>query len=575
MARIRLLEIRNFRSIRHLDWSPNAGINCLIGPGDSGKSTILDAIDLCLGARRNVAFSDTDFHSLDVTCPIEIRITLGALSDELLSLDTYGDFLRGYVAPTHLVEDEPRAGIETALTLRLVVEGDLEPSWTLHSARAERNGLERGLSWKDRQRVAPARIGNYAHSNLSWNRGSVLNRLTDERPAMGAELATAARHARASFGSQASVPLAGTLAEVTTVALTLGIAQGIGAQAMLDAHAVSIGDGAIALHDPSGVPLRALGVGSSRLLVAGLQRAAANAATVALVDEVEFGLEPHRLARLLDSIGAKDPTLPLQAFITTHSPVALRELDSHQLVIVRPTSDGHQVRDVGQGDDVQSTLRADPEVFLAKSVMLCEGASEVGFARGLDQFWVSKGSPSFFALGGAYANVGGGDPDKCLARGVTMANLGYRVMVFIDADRPFKAASLQALTDAGGAFLSWRPGRALETELFHSLDQTTTSALLQRARSWEGDETVDAHIRTRSNGSWTLQMVLTEEALGGFSDNTKQLLSMASCVGRSGWFKSLTRYQELARDVVGPNVAQADPFFSANVARLRAWMHAA
>lgn len=34
-----------------------------MGPGDSGKTTILDAIDLCLGARRNVSFSDTDFWS--------------------------------------------------------------------------------------------------------------------------------------------------------------------------------------------------------------------------------------------------------------------------------------------------------------------------------------------------------------------------------------------------------------------------------------------------------------------------------------------------------------------------------
>ena len=60
MARIRRLEIRNFRSIKILDWAPSAGINCLIGPGDSGKSTILDAIDLCLGARRNVSIADTD-----------------------------------------------------------------------------------------------------------------------------------------------------------------------------------------------------------------------------------------------------------------------------------------------------------------------------------------------------------------------------------------------------------------------------------------------------------------------------------------------------------------------------------
>lgn len=64
-----------------------------------------------------------------------------------------------------------------------------------------------------------------------------------------------------------------------------------------------LGDGAIALHNAAGVPLRSLGTGSSHLLVAGMQRAAAQRASVALVDEVEYGLEPHRLTRLLNSLG--------------------------------------------------------------------------------------------------------------------------------------------------------------------------------------------------------------------------------------------------------------------------------
>ena len=49
MVRVCKVEIRNFRSIRLLTWQPSPGLNCLIGPGDSGKTTILDAIDLCLG----------------------------------------------------------------------------------------------------------------------------------------------------------------------------------------------------------------------------------------------------------------------------------------------------------------------------------------------------------------------------------------------------------------------------------------------------------------------------------------------------------------------------------------------
>lgn len=43
--KIRKLKIKNFRGVSELEWSlPNAGIFCLIGKGDSAKSTILEAI---------------------------------------------------------------------------------------------------------------------------------------------------------------------------------------------------------------------------------------------------------------------------------------------------------------------------------------------------------------------------------------------------------------------------------------------------------------------------------------------------------------------------------------------------
>src|SRR2546427_333495 len=49
---------------------------------------------------------------------------------------------------------------------------------------------------------------------------------------------------------------------------------------------------------------------------------------VSLIDEIEHGLEPHRIARLLKHLKglAQDQTKPQQVFMTTHSPVVIREL---------------------------------------------------------------------------------------------------------------------------------------------------------------------------------------------------------------------------------------------------------
>lgn len=495
MVRIRKVEIQNFKSIRALTWQPSPGLNCLIGPGDSGKSTILDAIDICLGARRNVSLGDTDFYRLDVTQPIQITLTLGALPDALKDLDAYGHYLRAYDPATGLVEEEPRQGAETVLVLRLTVHSDLEPAWTLVSARAQALGLERNIAWKERVALAPARLGTYASSNLSWNRSSVLNRLSEERPELTAELARAAREARLNFGDQAGAQLGNTLQTVTRTATNLGVPVGGAVQALLDAQAVSIGDGAIALHDAAGVPLRALGTGSSRLLVAGLQREAAQRASIVLVDEVEYGLEPHRLTRLMNSLGAKDNPAPLQVFMTTHSPVAVRELSGNQIFVVRKSTDeATYALQVGVNGDVQSTVRADPEAFLARNVIVCEGASEVGFIRGLDHFWSSINGVSMLAAGTAYVNVGGGEPDRCFVRGLALRHLGYRVLVLVDADKPPTDAVVQAYAAAGGETMTWRVGRALEDELFLSLPDPAIDALLQRAVELVDEDLVAAHI---------------------------------------------------------------------------------
>jgi putative ATP-dependent endonuclease of the OLD family len=112
------------------------------------------------------------------------------------------------------IEDEPQAGLETVLCLRLTVGADLEPVWTLVSDRAAALGSERYLAWSDRQDIAPTRIGSFSDVNLSWRRGSVLNKLSKEKADASAILLAAARHARSQFGDTADVQLSEALAKV-------------------------------------------------------------------------------------------------------------------------------------------------------------------------------------------------------------------------------------------------------------------------------------------------------------------------------------------------------------------------
>lgn len=61
---LRRLQVENFRGVKALDWWHIAKTSATVGPGDSGKSTILDAVERVLSPKWNVAFDDTDFWDL-------------------------------------------------------------------------------------------------------------------------------------------------------------------------------------------------------------------------------------------------------------------------------------------------------------------------------------------------------------------------------------------------------------------------------------------------------------------------------------------------------------------------------
>ncbi len=568
MPRIRKIEVANFRGVQQFSWLPSGGINCLVGPGDSGKSSILDAIDLCLGARRTYQFTDADFHNLDVAKPIRISLTIGELDDALKTMEGYGMFLRGFHAATGDIEDEPERDAETVLTLTLTVAGDLEPVWTLESQRAAAQNVARNLNWADRARISPTRIGAVGDYNLGWRHGSVLNRLSDERAHASAALATAAREARASFGDQAEQQLGETLAIVTETAKDLGVPVGDRVKAMLDAHSVSFSGGTICLHDEAGVPLRNLGLGSIRLLTAGLQRKAADQSTIILIDELEHGLEPHRIIRFLGALGAKERQPPLQAFITTHSPVALRELSGKQLFVVRQVGTRHEAPEVGTENDIQSTIRLFPDAFLASSVIICEGASEVGLIRGLDQFRSANGSISISSLGVALVDSGGAEPDRPIVRAEVFRGLGYRTAVVRDDDQRPAQAVEREFKDAGGTVLAWRDGRALEDELFLSLTDASVDKVIAYATELHGEDLLNDHIKSATRNTKDLATILLYE---GYTPENRAILGRAARTRKAGGFKSVTWMEEVGRVIVGPDLANAETGFCEIIESIFVW----
>jgi len=473
---------------------------------------------------------------MDVSKPLKISVTLGELDDSLKTLDGYGLYLRGFDPTLQTIEEEPDQGLETVLTVELTVTNSLEPEWSLLSERAKAQDMARDLSWTDRVSIAPTRIGVAADHHLGWGRGSVLNRISEERADAAIALAQAARDVRKAFGDQADKQLGIALSIVEETAKELGISSG-DIKAMLDVHSASLTGNTVCLHDESGVPLRRLGVGSARLLVAGLQRKASKQSTILIADELEHGLEPHRIIRLLDSLGAKESKPPLQVFVATHSPVVLRELSGEQISVLKPLTDKHEVKLAGSSDEIQGTLRLYPEAFLAVSILVCEGASEVGLVRGIDQHRVESGLQSLNSFGVCLVDCLGGQPEKPFIRASAFEGLGYRTAILRDGDVDPDPKVEKAYKASNGTVFAWRKGLCIEDELFQCLPKEGIEKLLEFAIKLHGDSLIDEHIKSVSSGSNDLKRVQKEiSASADVSKATRALLGRSSRTKSISWF---------------------------------------
>jgi hypothetical protein len=164
---------------------------------------------------------------------------------------------------------------------------------------------DEGVSFKatDRAKVSVQLLGALSDRHLTWSRGSLLSGLT-EAESLSLSLAEAGRAARAALEShrEASLSPFDAIAETAeTTARSLGVNVAAAYKAHLDTNAIGASLGGLALHDGD-LPLRQLGLGSKRMLTTGLQQQALRAPHVTLIDEVETGLEPHRIARLIEHL---------------------------------------------------------------------------------------------------------------------------------------------------------------------------------------------------------------------------------------------------------------------------------
>lgn len=486
----------NFRGIREAEWRlPPQRFLCLVGAGDSTKTTLLDAIALVLTSRPNVTFSDADFYNCDVTQPIELRVLIGDLTTSLLDAETgFGMYLTGLAASGEL-EHDPAPDSEACVMLQLTVGADLEPSWTVVRHDEYQDGIP--LTSGKRRLLGLFRVDDRVDVHLRWGRGSALARLTES----GADAAVTAvrRASRETVFNGVGQDLTATAGQVAAAAAAIGGGQFADLRPGWDPVA-SASPSALLLHDDR-VPLTHAGLGSRRLISIAAQELATQDGNILLVDEIEHGLEPHRLLHVLHELRKRSGQRRGQVIVTTHSPIAVQAMEATDISVVRNkkitglTTVTPVPPDI---DEAQGALRAGPSAILARKVVVGEGATEAGILRALIRCWdderITLGLPTHAALGVTFFNGGGAN---AAIRAKVYHDLGVIAALLIDNDDRGVDRHVDAAAAVGVLIARWQHGNSTEAEIITTLVEPAELAeIVELAAHHKGVDAVESHLRS-------------------------------------------------------------------------------
>ena len=468
MARIHELKISNFRGIKNFSEKFNKNFICLLGRGDSGKTTILDAISYVLYPNWNLSFYDSDFFKGNINDSIEIEVSLLGLSENLISEDKFGLYIRG-LDNNGVIQDELDEDHEKALTIKLVVKKDLEPQWFVINNRQE----PIHISVNDRVKFNVFMISDYIDRHFSWSKGNPLYSILRENQSSEEEknnvIVDAIREALDKIAQDSFNQFKNVTDNIISVSADFGIDLS-NANTTVDFKDLYIKEGRVCLHDGY-VPLRLKGKGTKRLISMAIQSILVQDGGITLIDEVEQGLEPDRVRNLVRTL--KKENLG-QIFITTHSSEVITELEIDDLVMIN--NDEGSVKALNLNQNFQDIIRACPDAGYIEKIIVCEGKTEIGICRALDANRKKKGEKCISFCKCGYV-LGGGN--SFTERAIKLKKLSKSVCVFCDSDNDNELnPSKTKLEEAGIEIIDWDEGKSIEQQVFQDLPWEGISKLI-------------------------------------------------------------------------------------------------
>jgi putative ATP-dependent endonuclease of OLD family len=568
-ATILKFRIDRFRGIESLDWNPAPGMNVILGGGDVGKTTILDAIALLLSPSNTFVLSEADYWQRKVDAEFLIQAVIklppsSTVSQQLkFAWPWQWDGTDAVVPPACAEDEEVEISSAGQPVYRIQVRGspELEISWEIVQPNDEIDLLSAAV----RRSIGVIRLGGDDRNDrdLRLVYGSALDRLLADK---GLRARIGKRVSEINLAANLGDEAKGALSKLDEAfrneslpsKLDLGLtsSQGLSIGALVGLMAESLQ--AISL------PLASWGAGTRRM--AALQIAAASEAesSISVIDEIERGLEPYRLRKLIKSL----QTQHAQSFATTHSAVAVNAADQAALWYL----DGAGRIGALPRAKVARQQERDPETFLSRFAVIAEGPTEVGFVS----YLLDRAFDGRFADHGLRVCDGQGNPATLdLLEAMAKAGLLFGGFADNEGQSPGRWSALKRIM--GDSLSQWEAGCTEESIISFVPESRLPDLIAHSDPGVAAERRLTLATRLGIEGN-------TLEAITAASDDLRALIIAAATGSTEGapdpdteklwrrhgrrWFKSKAGGRELAAQMfaldVWPSVKPAIlPFLNA------------
>ncbi len=549
-AHIRKLTIQRFRGIHSLTWLPAEGMNVILGGGDVGKTTILEAIALLLSPSNTAVLSEADYWARDnaqefvIEAVMTLPDTTGIGSQSTFAWPWAWDG-QNAIPPSADEEGDLAAPGEPVYRVRVRGTAELELAWEVMQPNEELAHFSSAV----RRRIGSVRMSADERNDrdLRLVYGSALDRLLADsalRARIGKEVAGLDLHD--SLNDKGKKAIESLDARMAGAALPSNLKLGL-----TTSQGLSIGAliGLVATENGVALPLSSWGAGTRRMSALEIASSTDKEASITLIDEIERGLEPYRLRKLIKILAGQHG----QIFLTTHSPIAIScAEDAHLWYLDSAGSIGALPR-----DKIGPQQKRDPETFLARVAVIAEGPTEVGFLQYLLER-AFKGNPLDYGVRVCDGQGNGATLDLL----ETLASSGLLFAGLADDEGTAPERWKKLKDKLKGRLHQWPKG-CTEDHVIGAVPEENLLALLRDA---EGEldgyrlrtlaerlglqdksvETIDAALKA-SGKTWRTLIIA---AASGSKDGAPAGQEKAWKKHSQQWFKSTVGGQELAQKMV-------------------------